>query len=97
MFHQHTQTFSFSIATLQMTRGEKKVHIYRVSNHNINASQLLDRLFNHPLALRRQSHVRLNRHSLNTMFLALCLHLLSRLDPVEVVDGDVGAFFCEGC
>jgi len=73
------------------------MHIYRISDHNINASQLLDCLLNHPLALRRHSHVRLDRHSLNTMFLTLGLHLLSRLDPVEVINGDVGAFFCEGC
>jgi hypothetical protein len=106
---------------------------YRISNHDINPTKLLNRLFNTPLALgclghilqeiavvstiilshrsdkvstrkqntalrqgRGQESYSLNKHSFHPKSLTLLLHLLRRLEPVEVVDGYIAALLSEG-
>jgi len=39
---------------------------------------------------------RLDDHSLHPLFLASPLYVLGRFNPIEVVDCDIAALFCEG-
>ena len=45
------------------------------------------------LCVKKKKTYRLDKDSLDTQLLTLCLHLLRRLNAVKVVDGNVGAFF----
>jgi hypothetical protein len=69
---------------------------HRISHHQIQPTQLLNRLLHCSFRIRRVRHIGLDNYRLHAQLLACLLHLLRRLDAVEVVDGDVAAFFGEG-
>ena len=78
------------------TALDQRCKAYRISKHDIDATQLLNRFLHSSSRFVRVRHVCLDDYSFDARLLTLPLNFLRWLEAVEVVDRHITSFFREG-